>query len=189
MSRDRSVEERLPNHGASHSSRFVDLPPMEAPRPTAPRMPEGYGVPKDGSGGEKLPWSWAVEQLTAARNYWVCSTRRDGPPHAAPVWGLWLDGAVWFSTDRASRKARNLLENPAAIVHLESGDHVVILEGEAELVQEESELAAFVEAYDAKYGYRVDVSNPAFSVFRLRPRVARTWTEQAFPGTATRWVF
>ena len=28
-------------------------------------MPSSYGVPTDGSGGELLPWSWAVEQLTA----------------------------------------------------------------------------------------------------------------------------
>src|SRR2546425_1061199 len=106
-------------------------------------MSEGYGVPKDGSGAKQLPWSWAVERLLAARNYWICSTRPDGPPHAAPVWGLWLDDAVWFSTDRASRKGRNLLASPTVVVHLESGDDVVILEGEAELVQDETALSPF----------------------------------------------
>jgi PPOX class probable F420-dependent enzyme len=152
-------------------------------------MPAGYGVPQDGSGAEKLPWSVAVERLVGARNYWVCTARPGGRPHAAPVWGIWLDGAVWFSTDRESRKGRNLVANPTAVVHLESGDDVVSLEGEAELLSDATALEPFVEAYDAKYGYRVDVSNPAFSVFRVRPRVARTWTEKDFAGTATRWIF
>ena len=81
-----------------------------------PRMPTTYGIATQ-SGGT-LPWSWAEEQLRAARNYWVCSTRPDGRPHAMPVWGLWLDGAVLFSTDPSSRKGRNLTANPAAVVHL-----------------------------------------------------------------------
>jgi hypothetical protein len=77
---------------------------MTEPTPTAPQIPAAYGVPTDASGGERLPWSWAVEQLTAARNYWICTTRRNGGPHAMPVWGLWLDDAVWFSTTRLRRR-------------------------------------------------------------------------------------
>jgi len=56
----------------------------------------------------------------------------DGLPHAVPVWGVWVDGALYFGTDRRSRKARNLATNQGAVVHLESGDDAVILEGFAE---------------------------------------------------------
>jgi len=153
------------------------------PRATAPRIPAGYGVPADGSGGELLPWSWAVQQLEAARNYWICTTRPDGRPHAAPVWGLWLDEAVWFSTGGETQKARNIARDPRIVVHLESGDATVILEGE---VQQGVADERYVGAYEAKYRHRPDIGS---TVYVLRPRVAQTWTERNFPGTATRWVF
>lgn len=152
-------------------------------------MPRAYGVPTDGSGGVRLPWSWAVEQLTAARNYWICTTRRDGRPHAMPVWGIWQDGAVWFSTDPKSTKGRNMARDPRIVVHLESGDDTVVLEGQVEHPSDRAELERFVEAYEKKYGYRIELGTENFGIFVLLPRVAHTWTEKDFPGTATRWVF
>lgn len=53
-----------------------------------------------------------------------------------PVWGIWLGGAVYFGTDRRSRKAKNLAANPSLVIHLESGDDAVILEGAAEEVDD-----------------------------------------------------
>ena len=150
-------------------------------------MPSGYGVPTDASGAERLPWSWAAERLAEARNYWICTARGDGRPHAVPVWGLWLDDALWFSTSRASQKARNLERDPRLVVHLESGDDVVILEGVADVATEG--LTAFVEAYDAKYAFRPDPNGEGSVVYVVRPRVAQSWRERDFPQTAARWVF
>jgi hypothetical protein len=153
---------------------------MLEPRAEAPRMPPGYGVPTDGSGAEVLPWSWAEDQLAQARNYWICTTRRDGRAHAVPVWGVWVDGAVWFGTNPSSTKGRNLARDPRVVVHLESGDDVVILEGVVELPDVPERV---VKAYEEKYGHRVE------RLFALRPRVAQTWTESDFARNATRWVF
>ncbi len=152
-------------------------------------MPAVYGVPQDGSGGERLPWSWAVERLTAARNYWICTTRRDGRPHAMPVWGVWLDDAVWFSTHPSSTKGRNLARDPRIVVHLESGDDTVVLEGDVEHPTDDGALEQFVDVYEQKYGHRIEPALRAPSIFVLYPRVAHTWIEKDFPSTATRWVF
>ena len=131
-----------------------------------------------------LDWAWAVERLRAARNYWIASTKPGGAPHAAPVWGLWADGAVVFSTDTESRKGRNLLRDPRATVHLESGDEVVILEGEVERIELDEDLA---DAYDEKYGFRPE---PGAGLWlRLSPRVAYAWLETDYPRTATRFEF
>jgi PPOX class probable F420-dependent enzyme len=146
-------------------------------------------LPRDGSGGERLPWSWAVEQLTAARNYWICTTRRDGRPHAMPVWGIWQEDAVWFSTDPTSAKGRNMARDPRIVVHLESGDDTVVLEGEVEHPTDREALERFVEAYEQKYGHRIELGDENYGIFVLRPRVAQTWTEQGYPRNATRWVF
>jgi PPOX class probable F420-dependent enzyme len=152
-------------------------------------MPAAYGVPTDASGAELLPWSWAVERLVAARNYWICTTRADGRPHAAPVWGLWLDDALWFSTSPDSQKGRNLARDARVVVHLESGDDVVILEGRAERAHDGEELERFADEYAAKYDYRVDVTSADTPVYVVRPSVAQTWAEREFPRAVVRWLF
>jgi hypothetical protein len=96
---------------------------------------------------------------------------------------------VWFSSGRESQKARNLARSPEAVIHLESGDETVILEGEVADVTEPSSQARFAEAYEEKYGFRPDPADPASAVYALRPRVAHTWHERDYPNTATRWVF
>jgi Pyridoxamine 5'-phosphate oxidase len=158
------------------------------PTPAAPRIPSGYGVPRDASGAELVPWSWAVERLEAARNYWICTTRPTGRPHAAPVWGVWLDDAVWFSTSPRSQKGRNLARQRWVVVHLESGDETVILEGQVEEVLDRDGRIRFADAYEAKYDFRPDPDKGG-AVYVLRPRLAQTWRESDYTRSATRWIF
>ena len=93
-----------------------------------------------------LPWSWAGERLAAAHNYWIATIG----PHASPVWGLWRDESFLFSCGARSRKARDLARDPRLVVHLESGDEVVIVEGVAAPV---AATEADVEEYERKYAY------------------------------------
>lgn len=66
--------------------------------------------PEEGTG--LLPWSWAVERLARSHDYWVATTRSVGPPSVTPVWGVWLDDGLWFSSssDVSSRNSPNLGE-------------------------------------------------------------------------------
>ena len=149
-------------------------------------MPASYGVPPDASGAQLVSWRWAEERLEAARNYWLCTTRGDGRPHAAPLWGVWVESRLWFSTDPSSQKGRNVERDARVVLHLESGDDVVILEG---LVERRPWDDGIVDAYEEKYGYRVDTTRESYGTFVFRPRVAQTWTEQGFPKSAVRWVW
>jgi general stress protein 26 len=160
--------------------------------PTAaiPLLPADYGAPADTSGAERLPWSWAATQLEASRNYWICTTRADGRPHAMPVWGLWLDDAVWFSSGRTTQRVQNIARRPEIVIHLESGDEVVILEGGVEEISDRPALERFVEHYEQKYGYRFDPDAVESSpVFAFLPRSAYTWREADFPQSVARWLF
>jgi general stress protein 26 len=116
-------------------------------------MTEVHGVIASSDG--PLAWSHAEERLRAARNYWVVTSRPDGAPHAAPVWGVWVGGSLYFGTGRDSVKGRNLSHDPKLVVHLESGDDVVILEGEVEEVVDRASLSAIDAAYRAKHGMGV----------------------------------
>jgi hypothetical protein len=147
-------------------------------------MPAAYGI--TAVPGEKLPWERVEEWLVASRNYWICTARPDGRPHAKPVWGAWLDDRVLWSTHDESVTARNLAANPAVLVHVESGDEAAILEGEFAFEEDPGVRARFVDAYEAKYDHRLDDDE---IVYALRPRTCLSWTEADYPGTATRWVF
>ncbi len=75
------------------------------------------------------------------------------------------------------------------MVHLESGDDVVIIEGTAERVRDVALLEGLVDPYERKYGVRVDFTDESFAVYVARPRRAFAWFERTFPTTATRWRF
>jgi hypothetical protein len=148
---------------------------------------KGYGISAASDG--LMGWDWAVEQIAASRNYWICSTRADGRPHAMPVWGVWVGDALIFSTGGTSVRGRNIAARPAIVVHLESGDDAVVLEGVAERATDAELLTRFVEAYDAKYKFRPDTNDAGSPVYALRPMVAFGWLEKDYPKTATRWVW
>ena len=152
------------------------------PKPIRPDMPAAYSRP--GSKPNFVPWSFAEQRLTRSHNYWICSTRPDGRPHSAPVWGIWLDDAFYFSTDPSSRKGQNLKHNPAVSVHVDSGDEPVILEGRIELVELDKRIDA---AYQRKYKlHLLEFPGPA-AVYRLKPKTVLAWREKNFDTSATKW--
>ena len=134
-------------------------------------------------------WAHVAKRLESSRNYWVVSRRPDGRPHTAPVWGLWWRGTLWFSTGPGTVKARNLVAEPSAVVHLESGDDVVVVEGDIHSVPVPADVDEFIAAYDAKYGFRPTAQSLEGSLFRLCPKLALTWSEQVFPLGKVRWRF
>ena len=147
------------------------------PRATRPTFGGGYGVPEDDDG--MLPWSWAAERLAQAHNYWVATSG----PHASPVWALWRDGAIVFSAGLTSRKARELARDPRIVLHLESGDEVVIVEGRAESISADQ---AILDEYERKYAFRPE---PGEGWYRVAPRRVLAWTEAGYPRDATRFDF
>jgi general stress protein 26 len=145
----------------------------------------GYGISESADG--MLDWSWAEERLTNSRNYWAASIHPDGRPHLMPVWAVWLDGALFFSTAKTSRKARNLYANSKISVSTEHGEEAVILEGEAVVEEEPDVLRPVWDAYKAKYDWGLE-GEPMLAV---RPRVVFAFIEHAerFSTAATRWRF
>lgn len=152
-----------------------------------------YGISEDEEG--LLSWEWVSGRMSESRNYWISTTRPGGRPHAAPVWGVWVEETLYFGTAPSSRKARNLAHNPNVAVHLESGDEAVIVEGVAEeLTAPDPSLSErIVEAYAAKYedpetGGEFQLGSTE-GLKTVRPGVVFAWLERDFPNTATRWVF
>jgi nitroimidazol reductase NimA-like FMN-containing flavoprotein (pyridoxamine 5'-phosphate oxidase superfamily) len=155
-----------------------------------PQMAQGYGISSSANG--LLTWDWVDSRMAASRNYWISTTRPDSRPHVVPVWGVWLDGVLYFGGDRQARRSRNLAVNPQASVHLESGDEVVIIEGRVEEVEHDLELLTRIaEAMAVKYPpFKPDPEPaPGTAMYRVRAQTVFAWTEQDYPNTATRWKF
>ncbi len=157
------------------------------PRQSRPGMGEDYGIDQTKVDG-MLSWDWLSERMATSHNYWLGTTYPDGRPHAMPIWGLWLDETFYFSTGRNSRKGRNLAANPEVVIHLESGDEVVVIEGTVEEFDDPALFARFVEEYNTKYSFKPE-ADPKNLYYRLKPRVAFAWLEKDFVNSASRWHF
>ena len=159
-------------------------PDPEVGRRDRPETEASYGVPAGGDG--MLDWSFVAETLAGQRNYWVITVRPDGRPHARPTWGVWVDGQFHCGGGGRTRWVRNLTADPTIVVHTESAESVVIVEGTAERVDDETAPSDLIQrlddAYEAKYEVRH--GTPFFAV---RPERVLAWSD--FPTDATRWRF
>lgn len=157
-------------------------------RRVRPNMPH-YGVHADQTEA-MLHWDWVERQMQRARNYWLCSTRANGMPHAAPVWGVWVEGQFFTATARHSVKARNISRDKRAVLHLESGDETVIFEGALHAIKPRPPLqSAITQRYIEKYELDPSLDEADALQYRLEPRKVMAWLERDFPGTATYWLF
>jgi hypothetical protein len=164
---------------------------MTEPRADRPFMP-GYGVLPAAEGSGLLAWAEAERRLTVSHDYWCATVRPDGAPHVMPVWGVWLDGRLWFSCGLRSRKARNLALDPRCTLTTDDALDPVVVEGAAERLTDADRIAAFVGAVNAKYdaGMTVEFQDPAVNgTFAVRPVRAFALNHEDFTGSPTRWTF
>ena len=146
-------------------------------------MPAGYGIKPATEGQGLLPWAFVTTRMEKAHNYWIVTASANSLPHAAPVWGLWHQDVFFFSTDPTSRKGRNIALARQVVVHLESGDEVVIVEGRPERVEENDLLNELDALYFHKYAFHLQGT----PTYRVIPTRAFAWVEADFTGSATRW--
>jgi PPOX class probable F420-dependent enzyme len=152
----------------------------------------GYGILPADRGSGLLSWDEAERRLTRSHDYWLATVRPDGAPHVMPVWGVWLDGSVWFSCALASRKARNLAADPRCTVTTDDARDPVVVEGVADRLTDPASIEAFVAAVNVKYdaGMTPDFQDPAVNAtFAVRPGRAFALSGADFTGSPTRWMF
>jgi hypothetical protein len=161
------------------------MEPLPEPALSRPPFPARYGVAADREG--LVPWEATEQRLRESLDYWVATTTPDGSPHVVPVWGLWLDDGLHFGTAPETRMGRNLARNDRVVVHLESGDDVVILKGRVTPESPDARLAA---ASKAKYGFGPDPDEPSSEgTYLFRPRRGYAWRVANMGRTATRYDF
>jgi hypothetical protein len=162
---------------------------MTTPKVTRPKFPKGY-VDNPAS---YVDWSWVAAQLTDSKNYWLCSVRPNGRPHAIPRWAVYLDGKIYYDGSPETRHAQNIGSNPHISIHLESGDQAVMLEGiSVPAGKPAADLAdRLAQAYRKKYaghGYSPEPDQwDEGGLYVFTPRQCLAWT--VFFENPTKFIF
>jgi len=142
----------------------------------------------------EVSWHEVADQLTPSRNYWLTTIGSDGAPHAAPVWGVVVDEVLYLYSETSTVKARNLAADPRLVLHLESGEHVVIIHGIAENLGVPGTRMTVVNALDEKYRAPEDAiylpsADDAFDVlYAVRPHKAMLWELSDYSASQRRWA-
>jgi hypothetical protein len=157
------------------------------PRSAKPHLPERaeYGA---GDLSKELSWTTVRQWLEDARYYWIATIRPDGTPHTVPVWAVWLEDRLSFSTSPETLTARNLERNSHAVAHPESAAEAVIVRGVVE-GPDPHRLGSVVDAYEAKYGWHLDPDDAGMPFFHLTPLRVLAWRAEDIRGTCARWEF
>ena len=148
------------------------------PRIDRPEIPAEYGVTK---ATEHVEWSRVEERLTRDRVYWLATVGRGGRPRVRPIDAVYLEGVIYVGGSPEVRWIQELAENPHVSVHLDDVDDVLIVEGEAEILETleaglAGRLAAASNAKFPEYGVTAEgyVSHGAIAI---RPRKVIAWTD------------
>lgn len=139
-------------------------------------------------GAVPTTWEHGRSELHSAQVYWLSTVRPSGHPHVTPLLAVWLTGAMYFCTGPSERKAHNLTRNPHCVLTTGRntfGDVVdLVVEGEAALVGDESELRRVADAFESKYGAQFTAPEGAWfglgdsiragdvALYRLAPKKA-----------------
>ena len=141
-----------------------------------------------------LSWPEVAARLAAARTYWLCTTTPSGAPHAAPVWGVVAGQVLYLYSERRTVKARNLAADPRVVVHLESGEDVLIVRGTATDLGPPAQVPHVVAALSAKYASADDRrflpdADPDFDVvYAVSPQSAMMWRLADYEASQRRWT-
>jgi hypothetical protein len=163
------------------------------PRPIAERvtidrpvMP-GYGISTDPS--LLLPWAWAQERIERTHGYWLATVSATGEPHLAAVWAVWFDEALWFSTARGSRKARDLAATGRCTISGASTDESFVLTGVVAEERDRVIIERAQAAYTAKYGsgFPDPAANPVHH-FDVHTVIGVIECGDEFTQRSTRWT-
>jgi hypothetical protein len=116
----------------------------------------------------------------------------DAAPHPRAVWGVWVEDVLMLSLGSPVLRAQ-IARDPLVTVHLDSGTDVVIVEGRAAADDSPETIAAFVDAYDAKYDWRYDAGQYGPPT-RVTPAVVLAWRSAGWAGRdgfreTGKWVF
>jgi len=148
------------------------------------------------------PWAEAREQLERADKYWLATVRPNGQPHVMPLFGIWSEDALYFTSSPKARKAKNIALNSHCVITAAGKSLDLVVEGKAAKVYDEPRLKHIAVLYASKYSWYLVVhggayqaeygapsaGSPPYELYEVRP-VTVFGLGMVEPFGATRWRF
>ena len=161
------------------------LDDLTIPEPVLPQNPASYELPTTTSA--LLEWDFVAKRMSEATYYWIATADANGQPHTVPLWGIWYKNRVHFDGHPKIRWARNLIQNPQIAVHVPNAQEVVIIEGRAQIIEDDDIDEATWHILDSTYQtkYKTAVGSPYWVVI---PQKVIAWDAQRLDHM-TRWLF
>jgi len=107
--------------------------------------------------GVQLDQTELEEFLENSHTMVLSTIRKSGEPFMTPLWYVYMDGAIYFSTPAKSAKVGHLKQDPRACVLIEEGERwvdlkAVVMNCTAEFIDRASDEAAAIQQHtDRKY--------------------------------------
>lgn len=148
------------------------------------------------------PWEEGQKQLAEPDTYWLTTINPNGHPHVMPLFGVWSDGHMYFTSSPDAQKAKNIEQNPQVAITTHGKTLDLIIEGEAHRVTDDATLQRVAQVYKSKYDWPVTVKDgaydapygapsagePPYQLYEVRLTKA-FGLGTAEPYGATRWQF
>jgi uncharacterized pyridoxamine 5'-phosphate oxidase family protein len=130
-------------------------------------------------------WRAAEARLGRESEIWLATVRRDGRPHLAPLWFVWLDEKVYVCTGAETQKFVNLRGNQNVTLALPDAMNVLIIEGEAHVAQR-SEIDRLADYFFNKYEWDFRYDDTAkWQLIEITPLKVLAWGD-GYEGEGSR---
>jgi len=113
-------------------------------------------------------------RLSTERTLWLATVRRDGRPHLAPVWFVWVRQRIYVCTEGRSVKVRNIAANPRACAALGDGNQPVIAEGRAAILGRPYP-DDIVAEFKRKYDWDIVIDDSYDALIEITPEKWLSW--------------
>ena len=121
----------------------------------------------------------------------VVTISPEGKSHVVPLWFVILNGDIYITTTKRTKKAKNILANNNISLLFDQGEELdlgklwgIVIEGKAEEVTDEANIKRFHEAWGKKYfgqnyldhpGYQQLSNTPDRVVFKIKREKIASW--------------
>lgn len=119
-------------------------------------------------------WRALESRLGREQTIWLATTRRDGRPHLAPLWFIWLEGYLYLCTTPDTQKYANMVHNQMVALALPDAGNVLIIEGEAHVADQQTvDILADYFYYKYEWDFRYDEAN--YRLIEVTPHKILAW--------------
>lgn len=163
-------------------------PTPVASKPAVPDRAE-YGEPDKDVARDDRGWLDVERRLQHCRYFWIATTRADGRPHSVPVCALWIRDRLYLATHPSTLTARNIARDGRVRAHTGDARVPIMIDGVMKRAEPTSIFAHIIDAYEARFGERLDPADPEMPFYVLTPSVAFSWDGTDVRNSITRWRF